>query len=477
MSDASNTGVRRLHPAAALIDFVRRAPASWGSITAVVFVASRDPWLASIAAGIFALISAILAGARWRAFTYSIDASNGLVIDQGLLRRSRRTIPAERIEDVSTEQGPMQRLFGLVRVRIETGGGIVDEGLLDSVSKAEAMRLHGLLRGGEAAASGHVADSRIAAPLFEMTAGRVLLHGLFSFSLLWLAAIFALLQGLERITRFDFREFLDIAEREAFARLSVSSALAAVALVVLLGIAAGVATSFLRDFGFRLTFEDGRFRRVRGLFTRSQTVIVDRRIQVGVVSRGWLSGRLGFAAFEVQTLGGSDGPAGRHELAPFATEPEIAAVLARTPLPRFEASALARVSPVHAPLSALRRIAPWAVVVAVAGWFWPPAWLAMLPMPLLGGFAWHRARHHRYALRDTSLQVANGVTASREWVAPFPSLQSVTVQRTLLQRWFGVASVFVVTAGAGGKVAPDVDNIPGDAARALALSLIARADD
>ena len=70
---------------------------------------------------------------RWRVFTYRILPGQ-LVISHGLIKRTRRSIPAERIQDVSIKQGPLARLFGLAEVRVETGGGEADDGRLDSVN-------------------------------------------------------------------------------------------------------------------------------------------------------------------------------------------------------------------------------------------------------------------------------------------------------------------------------------------------------
>jgi hypothetical protein len=56
--------------------------------------------------------------------------------------------------------------------------------------------------------------------------------------------------------------------------------------------------------------------------------------------------------------------------------------------------------------------------------------------------------------------------------ARVPSLTGV--RRTPLQRWFGVATIVVDTAGGRGRHGPDVQDIPGTAAGALALDLIAR---
>src|SRR3546814_8824644 len=88
----------------------------------------------------------------WSRFRYGVGPGE-IVIEKGLLHRTRRSIPFERIQDVDIERGPLQRLFGLAKVKIETGGSGKDEGLLDSVTLAEADRLRGIIRAGKGAPS------------------------------------------------------------------------------------------------------------------------------------------------------------------------------------------------------------------------------------------------------------------------------------------------------------------------------------
>ncbi|NWP89525.1 PH domain-containing protein, partial [Escherichia coli] len=83
-----------------------------------------------------------------------------------------------------------------------------------------------------------------------------------------------------------------------------------------------------------------------------------------------------------------------------------------------------------------------------------------------------RARH-RYALRETSLQVMRGVLSQRDWIVPIESIQALTVRRSWLQRRLGVATVRVDTAGASGWHRPDVSDVPLDSALELARALAA----
>src|SRR4029079_15990611 len=100
-----------------------------------------------------------------------------------------RSVPYERIHDVSLEQALVRRLFGMVEVKFETGAGGTDELVIRSVDAAEPDALRETVRAhrsGAAAAPGKPAQpveepSRI---LFAMDFRRLITFGLFEFSLL-----------------------------------------------------------------------------------------------------------------------------------------------------------------------------------------------------------------------------------------------------------------------------------------------------
>ncbi|WP_233999340.1 PH domain-containing protein, partial [Erythrobacter sp. HI0063] len=116
-----------------------------------------------------------LAYAQWLRFTYTVNHAD-IRVESGLLSRTARAVPYERIQDVSLEQKPIPRLLGLTEVRFETGAGGKDEITLRYLSEAEGERLRELVRnqkaGGAPIAASEGEDE--APVLFAMGPKRVL---------------------------------------------------------------------------------------------------------------------------------------------------------------------------------------------------------------------------------------------------------------------------------------------------------------
>jgi putative membrane protein len=474
---------RRLHPVTIFLGWIRRLPSYVFAIPALAV--AREGWVVlAVGVGIF-LFSIIGAWIAWRTFTYRID-EDALVIERGLIQRSRRAIPLERIQDVSIEQKLLQRLFGVVSVRIETGGSDSDEGTLDSVSTAEAQRLRETLKGSvraaarpvEISADGEPAITAPETPIFAMSPGRILLFGAFSFSLVWMAALFGIFQFVDDllpIDRDDVERWIDSAGAQASAGIGVMLVLAVVLFLLVLGFLSGLVATFIREFGFRLTLGEGRFRRVRGLLTRSEVVIAIRRIQLAVIQRPLVSGMFGYAGLQFQSLGGSNDKGGRQEMAPFATDDEIGRIIDAAGMPQFETPGMKPVAFAHVIRAFVSKAVPFIIAVAAVGSFvtrW--ALLGLIAVPVIVGVSLLLRRFHRYALRPASLQVMRGVLKRRDWVVPYASVQVVTVRRGPLQRLLGVATVQVDTAGAQ-RHRPNVEDAHLADAVDLANELIARA--
>jgi putative membrane protein len=90
------------------------------------------------------LLSLATAALSWWRFTYA-DGPTAVVVTRGLLSRSVRTVPLDRIRGVEVETPVLHRLFGLVRVRIDAAAGGVtgkdEEIVVDGVPLAEGDRL------------------------------------------------------------------------------------------------------------------------------------------------------------------------------------------------------------------------------------------------------------------------------------------------------------------------------------------------
>ena len=466
---------RRLHPGTILLRFVKEAPQTLLALPAALAFSSRSGLTGALY--LAAVLAVVLLAAKWlvwRRFRYGVGAAE-IVIESGVLNRNRRSIPFDRIQDVDIERTFLARLFGLAKVRIETGAGGKDEGLLDSVSLAEAHRLREVVRaratgetGAPEAPAGHT--------VFAMDPPRLLLFGLFNFSLIYIAGLFALLQTFDRFLPFDIYDparWVGLVDEYLPQRWTFGAGAAVLLVAALLGILAGLLRTLARDFGFRLSLEGDRFRRERGLFTRSEAVISRRRVQLAEIGSGPLRGLFGWYGLSFQTLGAGTDRGGPQAAAPFATRSEIDTILAQVPPLRLPPPPeLIRVSKRHILRSVAGRLGPAVIaVLALSYWLSPTALALLALLPLLALVAALERRHHRFALAQDLLFVSRGVWRRRLWLVPVANIQSLSLSRSLLQRRLGLATLAVDTAGASLLSPTRIVDLSGEAAEALAAEI------
>jgi len=386
-------------------------------------------------------------------------------------------IPFDRIQDIDIEQRLLARLFGLARVRIETGGAAKDEGSLDAVSLAEAHRLREVIRhqGGNASAGAKGEASQVEPELFRMEMPRLLLAGLFNFSLFYLAVLGGAFQYFDPlIDRYleDAKSWV-VPSRAQAATLGLYFTIAALLLLVVLGVITGLLRTIARDYRFRLSRSPGGLRRQRGLFTLSEVLIPLNRVQLALVETGWIRKRLGWYSLDLQTLNADSRQSGHQDAAPFARMEEILPILAETGFRDLPfAEAYVRVSRMTIVRRYLSNLMPLILAAAVASIFWPLALLSFVPILGIAGVIVMLWRRHLYALTDRAIYIREGVFRPRLWIVPFDRAQAISVRRSPLQRWFGLATVEVDTAGASLFSAPAIRDLDDQAADALAARLL-----
>ncbi|HEY0014173.1 MAG TPA: PH domain-containing protein [Allosphingosinicella sp.] len=447
---------RRLHPTTLVSGTLRAIPNAAGGMAAYAAIIRRAEAVQIVSLIGFGLaLAAGIAFLTWWRFRYGVG-DREIVIESGVIRRRRRVIPFERVQDIAIERRLLARLFGTAHVRIETGGSAKDEGHLDSIALADAEELRDHIRRRAAApgsapassASEEAATAESEPVLFAMGPWRVVLFGTFNFSLVFVAAIFALLQNVEEWGFFDPYDAAPGAVERLKGGWIAATLLLALAVVVL-GFAAGIVRTLARDFGFRLTRAPNGLRRRRGLLTLSEAVIPIRKIQLAIVSSGIVMRALGWQRLDFQTLGADPKERGAQVAAPFARPGEVRPILAETGFPDERAAGEWRRGPAR---SLVRRgLAPLlgALAMAAVAW-WIQPWNALaaaflMILALLAPLRWHR---HRHALGEKALFVRGGVLTHRMKVMPYERAQAISVTQGPVQRLLGLASVRVDTAGA-----------------------------
>jgi putative membrane protein len=415
--------------------------------------------------GITAL-SMLWASVTWWRTSYA-DGDTAVVLTRGLLSRSVRTVPNDRIRGVEVEAPPVHRLFGLVRVRIDAAAGTVvgkdEELLIDGVRRAEGDRLRAHLLSRRAvvateAAGRHSAPEPVEEQLPPFR-NRWLLYSplVGSYLVLPLAGVGALFRLLDDLPdRYAPHLGPDIGPPDLSDRWLVAAVLAGGLLLLALGAILG---SAIVNWRFRLVLRGGSLIAERGLLTRRHTDLEVDRIRGCAVSEG-LGMRLVGAARATALVTGLGDAARRGQLLPLGPRDRawlLTDLLVPSPgsLQRHTAAARRRrLSRALTPGVVLLGVG--AVLTVRSGW-WPAlvvgAVLTALGVPL--GLARYAALGH--ATGPRSFAVRSGWLVREHTVLQRRAVVGWQVRQTVVQRRAGLATVQAcVGAGRGGYAAVDM---------------------
>ncbi|MEU3017636.1 PH domain-containing protein [Nocardiopsis sp. NPDC007018] len=444
-----------------------------------------NPWLLT-ATGLGVVVLLVGGFVTWRTFRYEVG-SDRVEISRGLIRRSRRTIPLERVRGVDVTSTLLHRLLGVAVVRIEAAAGSVGEaedGKLDAVSAAEAERLRRVLlhrravlaeqgtHGSETGpGGGRDADAATAGPGALPEADRTTddtvthftmprswyLYGALSLGYLLtpfvvLATLFGMVQQSAGQMVTDL--FIDWVTTTDRAFLVVFGAVFVGVLVLLMPVFAVVSYA-ITHWGFRLRSRDGSLLAERGLFTRRSVTLEKRRIRGYELLDNPLERTRGAVGLRAIVTGLGDA-ATRAVLLPVGPRSTVEPVVDR-------ALTLFRGRLVRHPRAALyrrltRAVVPFGVVAAAAAYgdltllAVVAGILALLGVPL--GIDRYRSLGHGYDGERVS--VRSGSLSRSQATVERSAVIGWTWTQTLFQRRSSLASLQVtVGAGTGGYTAQD----------------------
>lgn len=481
----------RLHPFYLFTGLGRTLRNAWGFAVGGLVLASRgNVELALGLLGLYLLASVGALFVKWLKLEYRVGPDE-LRIETGLLSKNSRVIPFDRVTDIDIEQGPIHRLLGLARVRLETGAASAaskDEGMLDTISleRAEALREHirARRRGVSSSPSIEAATVEIdeAPPIFAMDLRRVLTAGVFNFSLAIVAGLFGATQTLGDVIGFDpfrrsFWEGVFARSgpiRDLIVTHQIASAIAGAVLLVLVGLGTGIARTVLREYGFRLDRTEAGFRRRRGLLTLTDVSIPAKRVQAAILATGPVRRRFGWWTLKLQSLA-QDGGQGDHVVAPLAHFDEAATIEASINLParpdndRWRPIARGYVG------SMMTILVPAALLAVVGyGFGQPMTSFVLLGAGVMIAFRQWDWRNTRYAMDPQHLFIERGWWRHRLLVLPVRKIQSIDINESFWTRWFGFCAVNLGIAGGSGRSVhgiPALSRVDAEELRAQLLGL------
>jgi putative membrane protein len=431
---------RQLHYAAIAVDAVRSTLQLVGGVLVIAIVRGGTPGIAAVGAVGGIAASSLLSWITWRHKVYWLD-DIALHYRSGVFTPDEKVVPRARVQGIDTVTGPVQRLFGVVELRVQVpGASDSDEIVLSAVTHEEAARLRRVLGQPEPAAP----DARV-----RLGTRGLLLTALtspqISVAVSAVAGIYALFQNV-----------IDV-ERDGEGLLSRLDSPPAIVVAVALVLGAAYVLSFLAAIvvfaGFEVERDAEVLRIRRGLLERRAQSIPLERVDGVVIVEGLARGPFGLAALRLETAAHGGERAVARTLLPLVRRAEAETVIARlVPGLAIEPGELERPPP-----RALRRfVLPPAVAGAALGalpaLLWTSAaWPAAPALALLGALAGLRD------YRGAGVRLAGNVVVVREvrlarrtLLARRHRLQEHALMHTRLQERASLGDLRV-TVGSGGK--------------------------
>ncbi|MDE0802444.1 MAG: PH domain-containing protein [Acidimicrobiales bacterium] len=422
----------------------------------LVVAASSGRFLLVI--GVAVVLGATYNVASWWRRTWWF-ADGVLHLDEGVVVRSERRIPVERIQHVEVERKLRHQVFDLSVVRVETAGGSGAELRLDAITVPEAERLRASLAptagsagpGGPGVETGRdpvAGDSVGDDVLVRLPPGRLLLAGITGPEVA--AVLAALAVALDLLSDLG----VDPDELGQIDATRLGLALAVVVGVPVWLLTAGIVGVVRRwDLTARIVGDDLRV--TYGLLRKAEFAVNLTRIQDVRIAHRLLLRPFARVDVRVRTAASGAGQQSRVDI-PLLDAIEVDRVLRRVlpaaiPLPRL----------LPAPPAARRRAvfrgglagAGFGALVAAASARFGAVALLAIPAGAVIGVAWGVAAYRGLgaAVAGTTRPVVHsraGAFTRHHAIVPSLRVQSTAVESTYFQRRRGLASARLDLSGA-----------------------------
>ncbi len=305
---------KRQHPLGVFIigaQFIWKAVQSFWPILIGVTLGEMK-WYYFLAIPVGVLFAGAFALWYYLRFHFFIS-SDALIVERGIFQRERLQIPFDRIQAVQLFQGPIQQVFGLTGVRVDTAGSSGSELELVAIRKAEATILQQFLNSkmslapetgeDEPVDSDPHRSERVAKPLVALGTKDLVKVGLsqnhIKNAFLGLALFMSLFQGAED----HISNWLDGIPAAVVSIVGLSFVLLFIPGLVLMGIV-GVLTSlgsvFLRYWRLNSTLDEDGLKLQMGLLRRNSFDVPFNKIHLTEWKSNWIRRLLGYETVRIR---------------------------------------------------------------------------------------------------------------------------------------------------------------------------------
>ncbi|MFF2178188.1 PH domain-containing protein [Lysinibacillus sp. NPDC058147] len=316
-------GINRLHPISAIITSAKALKSMIFPLIIIIVTNgfhfsfnfhSDNFWRTIFLFGIWgvgALLALVSGIVKWRTFVYWFEDGE-LRVKYGLFVKKKRYIPFERIQSLNYNEGIFHRLFGLVKVQVETAGSKdrKPEVELTAIRKAAADVIELEMRRAKNQVNEPMNDEQslieeVSVPtIYHMSIRDLLILAITSGGIgVVLSGLAAIISQLSDIIPYEeiFNELADFAKIGAFL----------VALTVIFSLIVAWFVSFvitlINYYEYTVRVEDEKLIITKGLIEKKRITLPLNRIQAIRIVENPVRQLFGFATVVVESAGGNGG--------------------------------------------------------------------------------------------------------------------------------------------------------------------------
>lgn len=446
---------QRQHPIAALSRAFGLIRGNLITILVFLFVGAQSeefPFLWWIGGG-FALLLVLGTAAWWR-FLYRVEEGE-LQIKSGIFVRKNLYLTKDRIQVIDISSGVLQRMFGLVKVDIQTAGSTSREASLEAITLSKAREIRRMLRDEAVEAEGpesEESDEEKKREIYSLPGKDLLIaastSGRFGIALSILGTLFSQIEPVIRENEM-FEYMFGLLPSQTDTLLVISIILIFVAVAWLISF---FSTLFMYG-DFNVEVREDELVISRGIFEKKRITIPYKRIQAIYVNEGLLRQPLGYGSVHLESAGyGDDKGTGSIVLFPLISRKKISKLLAKI-LPDYNL----KIDGYSPPFRAMRRYifrAAFLLTLITAFIYWvfsTTNWIWLLPIVSIG-WGWLKYKNAALAWDDENVMIRNRRLSKTTAIVKRGRIQDMSLSASWIQRFRGLVTLNVnVASGDHGK--------------------------
>lgn len=405
----------------------------------------------------FNLIGSILTYFRF----YYYIRDNAIVLDKGVLKKTRTNIPFERIQTINFSQNLLHRLFNVVSVEIDSAGANKSEISIDALSKDEAIALREYIMAEKEqliSESGTEEEKEISADkspselLLHLTPSDLLKVGVSQNHLRSMGIIFAFVfTTINEITNNigdfisdKFTQFEDYAIHNTLFAFIVSAVL-----VIVISFLFSLGNSILKYYDLKLWMSKNGLKLVRGLLNREEVTINKNKVQMVSWSTNPIRKIFKMYTLQIAQASSSEVNAQKSKInVPGSYKKQVSRVINMVfPSEYLGTEAKHSISPVikfriilfYGVLPSLVGLSLWFLIKDAAFYF-----LLTLPLSFFLGRSYYKKRS--YEVNEELIRSNGGIVGTENVLTQIHKVQAVKIKQSWYQRRKQLATIKVYTA-------------------------------